>query len=659
VVAIRTSFCNNDTDNHTIANSRHDTTIAFVGNPSVGKSAFFSRLTGVGVDISNYPGTTVELKHGSVKIGTKTVDVVDLPGIYSLGAATDDEKVSKRYLLKEKPDTIINVLDATRLERNLYLTLQLLELNIPVVVAMNQMDAAEEMGISIDIPNLSNILGVPVIPTVATKGIGLDDVVHAAIGENAKVSRIKVHYDGHIRSALDRLDGTFSDIDRGVKMRALLNDEDFVMMCCSKDDAIQLLEVSSSITKDIEQAHGMSIYDTIARDIYGEAGHIVDSVVKRTERRKTLKDRIDNILTSQYMGIATLVAALLLTFAIVFYIGGILEGGIVDLFEMYLIQPARLITAGMHPVLQNALIYALLGIEAGFAIAIPYIAVFYIILSLFEDSGYLTRAAFLLDTLTHKVGLHGRAIIPLILGYGCNVPAIMSTRALSTIRERRIASILIALTPCSARTVIILGLVGTFVGYWAAISIYILELAIIFSTGWILGKGLPGERTGFIMEMAPLRKPDPKATLQKTWLRIREFVYVAFPLLVIGSAVLGAADAVGILDAFESAIGPVSMGLLGLPAFAATALVFGVLRKEMALEVLAVLAGTANFALVLTPLQMYVFAVITTIYVPCVATIAILKHELGWKDTAWISIFTMVLALVVGMLINSLASILI
>lgn len=652
MVAIRTSCCDTDSNNNKTADSKHDATIAFVGNPSVGKSAFFSRLTGVGVDISNYPGTTVELTHGSVKIGTKTIDVVDLPGIYSLGAATEDEKVSKRYLLKEKPDAIVNVVDATRLERNLYLTLQLLELNIPIVVALNQIDAAEEMGIAIDVPKLSKILGVPVIPTVATKGIGLDETVRAALEKTSKVSRIKVHYDGHIRNSLDRLDEMFPNIDRGVKIRALQNDTNFVEMCCSKEDAKHLLEITGSIAKEIEQAHEMSIYDTIARDIFGEAGHIVDSVVTKSKRRKTLKDKIDKILTSQYAGITALVGALLLTFAIVFYVGGFLEEGIVRLFEIYLIQPARGFTAGMHPVLQNALIYALLGVEAGFAIAIPYIAVFYIILSLFEDSGYLTRAAFLLDTLTHKMGLHGRAIIPLILGYGCNVPAIMSARTLSTIRERRIASILIALTPCSARTVIILGLVGTFVGYWAAISIYVLELVIIFSTGWILGKGLPGERTGFIMEMAPLRNPDPIAILQKTWLRIREFVYVAFPLLIVGSAILGAADAVGILDIFEKAVGPISVGLLGLPAFAATALVFGILRKEMALGILAVLAGTANFALVLTPLQMYVFAVVTTIYIPCVATIAILKHELGWKDTALISTFTITLALVVGMIIN-------
>ncbi|MEL4306075.1 ferrous iron transport protein B [Methanococcoides sp. LMO-2] len=633
--------------------SKYDMTIAFVGNPSVGKSAFFSRLTGIGVVVANYPGTTVELTHGSINVDSKKIDVVDLPGIYSLGASTEDEKVSKRYLLREYPDVIINVVDATRLERNLYLTLQLLELDIPMVVALNQMDAAKEMGLELDIDKLSDFLGVPVIPTVATKGLGLDEVVLSALGEELSTeNRRKVHYDNHILRAIERLDEDFPEISYGIKVRALERDEEFVKLSCRPHDADLLLATSESITEEIEKAHEMQISDTIARDLYGEAGYVVDRVTTQVERKATLKDRIDSLLTSEYVGIAGLVSALLITFFIVFSVGGFLEEGIVSLFETYLIFPVEEMLADSSPIFRNVVIYSLLGVEAGFAIAIPYIAVFYVILSLFEDSGYLTRASFLLDNWTHKVGLHGRAIIPLVLGLGCNVPAIMSTRALNTLRERRIASILIALTPCSARTVIILGLVGTFVGYWAAISIYVLELVVIFGTGWVLGKGLPGEKTGLIMEMAPLRRPDRKATLQKTWLRVREFVYVAFPLLVAGSALLGLLDAVGVLDVFENAVEPVSVGLFGLPAFAATALIFGVLRKEMALQILAVLAGTANFAQVLTPIQMYSFAVITTIYVPCVATIAILKHELGWKDTALISMFTICLALLAGFLIN-------
>ncbi|MEA1985113.1 MAG: ferrous iron transport protein B [Euryarchaeota archaeon] len=632
---------------------KYDKSIAFVGNPSVGKSAFFMRVTGVGVVVSNYPGTTVELTHGTIKAGDKKIDVVDLPGIYSLGAATEDEKVSKRYLLHEYPDVIVNVLDATRLERNLYLTLQILELDIPVVVALNQVDAAKEMGIEVDVEVLSRKLGVPVIPTIATKGSGLDEVMKLAIDAHALSSdRIKVHYDNHIIRAIAQLGEEFPDVSEGVRIRALEQDADFVNMCCRSYDADMLLQAASSLATDIEQVHGMQISDTLSRDLYGEAGQIVEGVTSYTEPRSTLKHRIDDILTSEYVGIIGLVGALLLTFMLVFKVGGFLEEGIVMLFETYLVQPAQDLLSGSDPILQNVVIYSILGVEAGFAIAIPYIGLFYIMLSIFEDSGYLTRAAFLLDRATHRVGLHGRAVIPLVLGFGCSVPAIMATRTLNTLRERRIASVLISLIPCSARTVIILGLVGTFVGYWAAVSIYMLEFLIILVTGWILGRGLSGERTGLIMEMAPLRRPDATATLKKTWLRIREFVYVAFPLLIAGSALLGLLDAAGILDVFQTAMGPLFTGLLGLPAFAATALVFGILRKEMALEILAVLAGTASFAMVLTPLQMYVFAVVTTIYIPCVATIAILKHELGTRDTVAISVFTIVLALTIGAVIN-------
>ncbi|WP_048143826.1 ferrous iron transporter B, partial [Methanosarcina sp. 2.H.T.1A.15] len=386
-------------------------------------------------------------------------------------------------------------------------------------------------------------------------------------------------------------------------------------------------------------------------DVYKR--QIVDSVVSVFEPKKKFRDRIDSVLTSPNFGIAVLIAALLLTFLLVFRVGGFLENWIVnDFFEPHVIQPVETMTLGMAPIFRNLILYSLRGVEAGFAIAIPYIAVFYAILSIFEDSGYLTRAAFLLDNLTHKLGLHGRAVIPLVLGFGCNVPAIMAVHALGTRREKRIASLLISLIPCSARTVIILGLVGTFVGFWPAVSIYVLDVLIIAAMGWVLGKTLPGQRSGFIMEMTPLRKPELKSTLRKTWMKSREFLYIAFPLLLAGSAFLGIADALGLLSIFQDFVEPVSVGLLGLPAFAATALVFGILRKEMALQILAVLAGTANFAAVMTPLQMYQFAVITTIYVPCVATIAVLKHELGTKDTAMIVTFTIFLALVVGVLIR-------
>nr|WP_164888535.1 ferrous iron transport protein B [Methanosarcina sp. MSH10X1] len=629
-------------------------TIAFIGNPSVGKSVFFSRLTGVGVEVSNYPGTTVALKRGIVKARGKTIEVVDLPGIYSLGTTNEDEKVTKRFLIEDRPDIIVNVLDASRLERNLYLTLQLLELDIPMVIALNQVDLAADLGILVDADSLSEMLGLPVVPTVATWGIGLDDVMLVALAERGKnQEHHRVGYSPWIRQAFSSLDYAFPSTPPSVKTAALLNDAEFVELCCMPPEANALLSSARRLRQNLEMEHGISVPDTVARDLYGEAGYIVDSVVSRFEPKKSLRERIDAILTSPNFGIAVLVSALLLTFLLVFRVGGFLETWIVnEVFEPYVIQPAEAVTSDMPLVLRNLIVYSLRGVEAGFAIAIPYIAVFYAILSIFEDSGYLTRAAFLLDNLTHKLGLHGRAVIPLVLGFGCNVPAIMAVHALGTRREKRIASILISLIPCSARTVIILGLVGTFVGFWAAVSIYILEVIIIVSVGWILGKSLPGQRSGFIMEMTPLRRPELKSTIRKTWMKSREFFYIAFPLLLVGSAFLGIADALGLLSIFQDFVEPISVGLLGLPAFAATALVFGILRKEMALQILAVLAGTANFAAVLTPVQMYQFAVITTIYVPCVATIAVLKHELGIRDTALIVSFTIFLALGVGILIR-------
>ncbi len=652
MIGISSSCCTSE--NVSKNKTPYDLTIAFIGNPSVGKSVFFSRLTGVGVEVSNYPGTTVALKKGIVQARGKTIEVVDLPGIYSLGVTNEDEKVTKKFLIDEHPDIIINVLDASRLERNLYLTLRLLELNIPMVIALNQVDLAADLGILVDTNELSELLGLPVVPTVATWGIGLDEVMLVALEEQGKTQEhYRVKYSSWIREALSSLDYAFPNVPPSAKTAALLNDAEFVELCCMPPEANALLSSARRLRQNLEMKQGISVPDTVARDLYGEAGYIVDSVISRFEPKKNLREKIDAVLTSPNFGIAVLVSALLLTFLLVFRVGGFLEDWIVNgIFEPHVILPAEAATSNMPLILRNLIVYTLRGVEAGFAIAIPYIAVFYAILSIFEDSGYLTRAAFLLDNLTHKLGLHGRAVIPLVLGFGCNVPAIMAVHSLGTRREKRIASLLISLIPCSARTVIILGLVGTFVGFWPAVSIYVLEIFIIAVMGVILGKSLPGQRSGFIMEMTPLRKPELKSTLKKTWMKSREFLYIAFPLLLAGSAFLGVADALGLLSIFQNFVEPVSVGLLGLPAFAATALVFGILRKEMALQILAVLAGTADFAAVMTPVQMYQFAVITTIYMPCVATIAVLKHELGTKDTILIVIFTILLALGIGILIR-------
>jgi ferrous iron transport protein B len=275
-------------------------------------------------------------------------------------------------------------------------------------------------------------------------------------------------------------------------------------------------------------------------------------------------------------------------------------------------------------------------------------------LSLIEDSGYLNSIAFLSDNIMHKFGLHGRAIIPILTGAGCNVPAIMGTRVLTTKRERVLASALIILVPCSARTAVILGAVANFVGWIYAVLIFLVELGLIAVVGWGLHKILPGESSGLVMEMFPFRVPLPSAVLRKTWFRFKDFAFVAFPIVTLGSLVLGALYETGYLWAIAQPIGPIVQGLLGLPAVAGICLILGVLRKELTLELLVALAiaqygsGAQNLLNFMTPLQIFIFALVVTIYIPCVATVAVLGKELGWKNAIVLMLFTIVLAILVG-----------
>jgi len=294
------------------------------------------------------------------------------------------------------------------------------------------------------------------------------------------------------------------------------------------------------------------------------------------------------------------------------------------------------------------------GILAWLSVGVPYIITFYILLSVIEDSGYLNSVAFLADNIMHKFGLHGRAIIPILTGVGCNVPAIMGTRVLTTKRERVIASALIILVPCSARTAVILGAVANFVGWHYAVLIFLIEIGLIAMVGWGLHRLLPGESSGLVMEMFPFRFPSASTVLKKTWFRFRDFAFVAFPIVTLGSLALGALYETQVLQAIASPIGPVIEGLLGLPAVAGVCLILGVLRKELALELLVALAiaqygsGAQNLLNFMSPLQIFIFALVVTIYIPCVATVAVLGKELGWKNAVLLMIFTIVLAILVG-----------
>ncbi len=279
---------------------------------------------------------------------------------------------------------------------------------------------------------------------------------------------------------------------------------------------------------------------------------------------------------------------------------------------------------------------------------LPYIVPFYLILYFLEDSGYLSRIAFLLDNVMHKIGLHGKAFIPVMLGFGCNVPGCLGCRIMETTRERLLSAFVVTLVPCAATTVIILGLVGAFVSIQWALALYVIDLLIVFLLGRLAFKALPGEPTALVMEMHDYRVPHLKTMLKQTWFRVEEFVKMAFPLIIVGSLVIKMIEVLNLLEPIAQILSPITVNWLGLPVITGTTLIFGVLRKELTLIMLAPLFGTTNFAQVMTPGQMIVFTLVAMLYIPCAATIAALVKEFGWKKALFVTLFEIVFAILVG-----------
>jgi len=614
--------------------------VGLIGNPNVGKSVIFHQLTGVGVEVSNYPGTTINRQAGTTCFQKAIIEFIDLPGTYSLEGDSEEEKIVRSFVDSDEADVIVAVLDAGRLERNLYLTLQIAEYQKPMIVVLNMMDEAEKSGIHVDTEQLSSILGVEVIPTVATQGKNTGSIIPAVINA-ARVPEVKVLYDHHIEAAIK----TLRTVHALTWIRA-------IHALQGHSDDPDLREAASALSEEIERMHLMKVSQIIAGNRHHCAEHIAQEVLQfRSPERGA---DIDRLLTSRIPGIPLLAVILIGILLTVFIIGSWLEEGIVTLITRFVMEP--FLAAGLPPLAEQVGVSLILAIQAGFGIAFPFIFTFYLFIALLEDSGYLTRAAFLADRTLHRFGMHGTGIIPLVLGFGCNVPAIMSIKLLRTKRERLIASFLVTLVPCSARTVIIAGLVAAFIGLAAAMSVYFLVIAIVLATGLLLSRVTPGDQYGMILEMSPLRWPTMKNVLLKSWMRIREFLLVAMPLLIIASIILGLFQYFGIMAAFEAFIAPFSETVLGLPAYATTALIFGILRKEMALETLIILAGTADLGSVLSMAQIYIFAVVSVLFVPCIATIAVLRKEVGTRMALVIAAYTLALGLLVGAVLNILLS---
>ncbi len=563
--------------------------IVLMGNPNVGKSVVFSRLTGADVLASNYPGTTIDFSRGHMSLGKEKYQVIDAPGTYSLEPTNRAEEVSIKIL--KKADIILNVLDATNLERNLYLCLQLLEMGKPQLVALNMWDETKHQGIDIDVAELSKFLGIKVIPTVALTGSGISQVV-----EN-------------------------------------------------------LADCRPAIVKWKKNDSGR----------WKRIGEIVSNVQILTHRHHTLKDRISEATIKPITGIPISILVIILTFWLVRIIGeGLINYAMNPLFDLltsplmelsYVIEEHRFI----HDMLIGKLIDGEIdytqsmgmlttGLYMPVGMVMPYIASFYFMLAILEDTGYLPRMSTLADNIFHKLGMHGHGIISVFLGVGCNVPGALATRNLVTRKQRFIAATLLSISvPCMAQTALIFGILGRY-GLGYIFLVFLILISIYLGAGLILNRFIKGESPEIFLEVPPYRRPPIKVILKKTWMRVKWFLTEAVPFMFLGVLIINVFYSLGILDLLADTLSPFMGFWLGLPGEATPALLIGFLRKDLAVGML--------ISLDLSAMQLVIASVILTIYFPCVATFAVLLKELGGKDMLKASGIMVLTALLVGGLLR-------
>ena len=626
--------------------------IALAGQQNSGKSTIFNQLAGYRAITSNFPGKTVQYTKSQVNYHGQVFDIVDLPGTYSLTSFDLAELESRKYLQKSEADVVINVIDASLLIRGLELTKQLQELEVPLVLCLNFMDEARRKGINIDTDKLSRVLGVPVVPAIAVKGIGIREIVEEALRVAEEKKRGKtLPFSRDVERVIEDLAAKVGSLanECGVPGRFLaikLLEEDEYFVNRIEDEG--LLDDVAEAKKLLEESHGRPPDVVISSERHALAMNIFEDVAVVGKPEVTFRDKVDNVLMHRYLGYVFLALILYIFFNIVFLLGAAIEGPIMELFEEAVIPAARARAgAGLVPYL---FIGAVQGFAGGVGIVLPYLIPFLIGLAVLEDAGYLPRIAFLMDTFLHRMGLHGKSVLPLILGYGCSVPAVMATRILESDRDRYITATLATMVPCAARTTIILGLVAFFISPAAALGIYILNIVVIALSGTLLARLMPEITPGLILEVPRYQIPSPGVVLKKTWLRAKEFVFIAWPLLIAGSVILAFLEYYEMDAVVNQSLYPLTSLLLGLPVVVGTVLIFGILRKELAMVMLIQALGTSRVLNVMSGTQIMTFVVFVTFYVPCLATIAVLIRELGKRRAGFVVIFTIVVATVMAFL---------
>ena len=658
---------------------KREIVVALAGNPNSGKTSIFNDLTGARQHVGNWPGVTVEKKEGNLTYQGKTIHVVDLPGTYSLGACSEDELIARNFILFERPDVVINVVDASNIERNLYLTTQLLEMGANVVVALNMFDEAKARRMEINATKLSQLLGVPVVPTVATRNEGIKELIYETVrrSDAPPPKPLKVNYDKEIEKELGNLEEIIESnpdlsprySSRWLAVKLLEGDERIREDLMRADAGIgQLVAQVEASLKRLEEIVGEEVESVIADRRYGFIGGLIGEVVTRrqsVEERLTASDRIDKVVTNRYLGIPIFLLAMWSMFQFTFKLGDPMIGWVEAAFGWLGSVIAGWLEAIGAPALLISLVSdGLVGGLGSVFVFIPPIFLLFFAISLLEDSGYMARAAYIMDRLMHVLGLHGKSFIPLLVGFGCNVPGIMATRTLENKQDRLITILINPLISCAARLPVYVLFAGTFFAERQGLvvfSLYVLGIALAIVMARIFKTFLfKGETAPFVMELPPYRVPTFKGTFIHMWERGSAFMRKA------GSIIFGVVVLIWLLSNLppgveyasrESLIGRLGCSvapLFGPAGFgtweAAAALFFGILAKEVVVGTLGVVYGVEEGSLgdVIrqhwTPLSAYAFMVMTLIYIPCVATIGAIRRETNsWGWTAFAVVYSLLL----------------
>jgi ferrous iron transport protein B len=664
-------------------------TFALIGNPNSGKTTLFNQMTGSNQRVGNFPGVTVEKKEGSVR-GHKGVTVVDLPGIYSLSPYTAEEVVTRDFLIQEKPDAIINIIDATNIERNLYLTLQLMELDIPMILALNMMDEIRGNGSSIDIQKLQAELGIPVVPISAVKNDGVDELTHRAIkcAEDKARPKNLDFCSGYVHAAIHSIAHLISEEAKaaGLPLRfaatkIVEGDEPVIKQLKLLEPELDIIDhIVTDMEGHLHTDREAAMADMRYAYIETLCSH---AVVRAGQTKEHLRSvQIDNVLTHKYLALPIFLCAMLLVFWLTFGVFGSILSDLLSLGidKITQITDAGLTAADVSPALHSLIINGVFAGVGSVLSFLPIIVILFFFLSFLEDSGYMARVAFVMDKLLRKIGLSGRSFVPMLIGFGCSVPAIMATRTLPSERDRKMTIMLTPFMSCSAKLPIYAVFTAAFFAEYQAlvmISLYIFGMLVAVAAGLLLKKTLfEGSPVPFVMELPSYRLPSVKSVLMKMWERAVDFLKRAFTLIFIATIVIW------MLQSFDYGFHMVentgdsmlaSLGKIIAPIFsplgfadwrAATALVTGLTAKEAVVSTFAVLLGASDPSSVVpllsqffTPLSAYSFLVFSLLYMPCIAAMAAVKREMGgWRSALLVMVFQTSVAWVFAFLVYQIGS---